>query len=123
MKRKILIASLLAAVFSISAFADGEAHIEAIKAPFHVGKTVMACGILAEVSHQESIHFLNFDKPFPEQTLAIVIFAADYAPFEARLGKLEHHVGARFCARGKIEEYNERLQIKLKNPQFLRLMK
>ena len=121
MKRKTFIASLLAVILCSPALADGEPRIDAGKAPFHVGKTVMACGILAEVSHQESIHFL--DKRYPEQTLTIVIFDSDYLPFEERLGKLENYIGAKFCARGKIEEYNERLQIKMKNPQFLRLMK
>ena len=123
MKRKIFIISLLVTILYTTALANGEPRIEAIKAPFYVGKTVMACGILTEVSHQESIHFLNFDKRYPEQTLTIVIFNSDYRPFEERLGKLENHIGAKFCARGKIEEYNERLQIKIKNPQFLRLMK
>lgn len=99
-----------------------EPKIEAYKAPFHVGKSVMACGRLAEVKHFSNRHYLNLDKRYPNQTLTILVWNKDYRWFENRFGDLDDYIGRRFCARGKIEDYKHNIQMQVKNPQFLRLM-
>ena len=99
-----------------------EPKIEAFKAPFHVGKTVMACGTLAETKHFSDRHYLNLDNKYPKQSLTVLVWNKDYRWFEQRFGKIDSYVGRRFCARGKIEEYKNNLQMKVTNPQFLRLM-
>ncbi|AWT50137.1 hypothetical protein DLE54_03620 [Psychrobacter sp. YP14] len=99
-----------------------EPKIEAYKAPFHVGKSVMACGNLAEIKHLSNRHYLNLDKRYPNQTLTVLVWDNDYRWFEERFGKIDSHIGRRFCARGKIEEYKNNIQMQIKNPQFLRLM-
>lgn len=114
--------------FAVIAISVGTVHaeevkIEAFKAPFHVGKTVMACGKLAETKHLSNRHYLNLDKNYPNQTLTILVWDNDYNWFEERFGKIDNMIGERFCARGTIAEYKNNLQIQLKNPQFLRLMK
>lgn len=121
MLKKILVTSLLS-LASVSSIAQ-EAKIEAIKAPFHVGKSVMACGQLAEVKHFDNRHYLNLDKKYPNQSLTLLVWDNNYKWFEERFGRIDHMVGQRFCARGTIEEYKNNLQIKVNNPQFLRLMK
>ena len=123
MKKVALIILLLSSMMKTVLYAAPEPRIEAIKVPFYVGQTVMACGRLAEVTHLEKIHFLNLDKAYHEQSLSIVIFADDYISFVRRFGDIDKLVGAKFCARGEIEDYRGRLQIIVKNPQFLRLMK
>lgn len=105
----------------VHTFAE-EPRIEAIKAPFYVGKSVMACGKLLEIKHFDNRHYLNLDKKYPNQSLTLLIWDNNYKWFEQRFGRIESMIGERFCARGTIEEYNNNLQIKVNNPQFLRLM-
>lgn len=100
-----------------------EAKIEALKAPFYVGQSVMACGNLVETKHLSNRHYLNLDKKYPNQTLTILVWDNDYRWFEERFGKIDAKIGQRFCGRGVIEEYKNNMQIQIKNPQFLRLMK
>lgn len=119
-KKIVVIAS--AVLFSITLSHATEPKIEAYKAPFHVGKTVMACGILAETKHFPNRHYLNLDKKYPKQSLTVLVWNKDYRWFEQRFGEIDSYVGRRFCARGKIEEYKNNLQMKVTNPQFLRLM-
>lgn len=109
-------------VFSSVAHSE-EPKIEAFKAAFHVGKSVMACGKVAEVKEGRSVIYLNLDKPYPNQTLGLLVWSSDRDRFEQRFGKLETFRGERVCARGQIEDYKGSLQIKLSNPQFLRLIK
>lgn len=100
-----------------------EPKIEAYKAPFYMGQTVMACGILVETKHLSNRHYLNFDRKYPNQTLTILVWDNDYRWFEERFGKIDAKIGQRFCGRGMIEEYKNNIQMQIKNPQFLRLMK
>ena len=99
-----------------------EPKIEAYKAPFHVGKSVMACGNLAQTKHLSNRHYLNLDKKHPNQSLTILVWDNDYRWFEEKFGKIDSYVGRRFCVRGTIEDYKGNLQIKVSKPQFLRLM-
>lgn len=100
-----------------------EPKIEAFRAAFHVEQSVMACGQLVEVKHLSNRHYLNLDKPYPNQTLTLLVWDNDYRWFEERFGKIDSMIDQRFCARGKIEEYKNNMQMQIKNPQFLRLMK
>ena len=100
-----------------------EDKIEAVKAAFYLDKTVMACGRLTEVKHFDNRHYLNLDNKYPNQSLMVLVWNNNYKWFEERFGKIEGMIGERFCARGKIEEYRNNLQIKVNNPPFLRLMK
>lgn len=119
-----IIVTLAISIFSLSSIASNanEPKIEAFKAPFHVGKTVMACGNLAQVKHLSNRHYLNLDKKYPNQALTVLVWDSDYRWFEERFGSIEGFVGRRFCARGKIEEYKNNMQVQVTNPQFLRLM-
>ncbi|WP_061038153.1 hypothetical protein [Vibrio coralliirubri] len=100
-----------------------EARIEAYKAPFHVGETVMACGEVVQVSKGKKAHYLNLDNKYPNQTLTVLIWDNNLQGFKARFGELSQLEDQRVCARGKITEYKNSLQIQVSNPQFLRLMK
>lgn len=122
MIRQLLLGVTLLIGTSLQANAE-EPKIEAIKAAFYVGKPVMACGILKETKHLSNRHYLNLDKPYPNQSLTLLVWDNDYRWFEERFGKIDGHIGKRFCARGTIEEYKNNLQIQVGNPQFLRLMK
>ena len=118
-KYLICLGLLLSQVTHVAANED---KIEAFKAPFHVGKSVMACGTLAEIKHLPKVHYLNLDKKYPNQSLTLLIWDTEYPWFEQRFGNMDAMLGQRVCARGKIEAYKSNLQIKITNPQFLRLM-
>lgn len=119
-----IVVTLAISIFSLCSIASNanEPKIEAFKAPSHVGKTVMACGNLAQVKHLSNRHYLNLDKKYPNQALTVLVWDSDYRWFEERFGSIEGFVGRRFCARGKIEEYKNNMQMQVTNPQFLRLM-
>jgi DNA/RNA endonuclease YhcR with UshA esterase domain len=121
--------NLLVAVFAFvvgwSAFSRtvlAEDQIEAIRAPFYVGKNVLACGRVAQVTVRSNVTYINLDRPYPNHTLGLVIWQSSLTDYESRLGKLSALEGRRVCARGLIEEYRSKLQIIMRNPQFLRLM-
>lgn len=110
-------------IFIFSSFAEQEEKIEAFKSAFYVGRSVMACGVVTEIVDLDKVHIINLDKKFPNQTLALVIFDNDYQKFLKKFYDLESLIEERVCARGIIEDYKDRLQIVIKNPQFLRLIK
>lgn len=97
-------------------------RIEASKAYLYVGKSVMACGTLAEINHLPNRHYMNFDKKYPNQSLTALIWNKDYRWFENRYGKIDNYVGSRFCVIGNVAPTQNYLQINVTNPQFLKLM-
>lgn len=99
-----------------------EDQIEAIRAPFYVGKSVLACGRVMQVTVRSNVTYINLDRSYPNHTLGLVIWQSSLADYENRFGKLSALEGRRVCARGLIEEYRNKLQIIMRNPQFLRLM-
>lgn len=101
---------------------SGFERIEAYRAPFYVGKQVMACGVLAGTSKFAKGMYLSLDKKYPNQTLTLVVWNESVGPIEAKFGSLNNKIGHTFCALGTIEKYKKHLQIQVENPQFLRLM-
>ena len=101
--------SLLSLMFISVTVNAQEIKIEANKAAFHVGKSVMACGQLVETKHLSNRHYLNLDRKYPNQSLTLLVWDKDYQWFESRFGKIDDMIGSRFCARGKVEEYKNNL--------------
>lgn len=101
---------------------QAEEQIEALRAPFHVGETVLACGRVAQVSARSDVTYINLDRPYPNHTLALVVWQSNLLAYESRFGRLSTLEGKRVCALGTIEHYRNGLQVIMKNPQFLRLM-
>ena len=100
----------------------GVERIEAYRAPFYVDKQVMACGALAGASKFSKGLHLSLDKPYPHQTLTLIVWDQSIAPLEAKFGSFNSKIGRTFCALGTIQKYKKNLQIQIENPQFLRLM-
>ena len=108
----------LVAVFGSFYLQASEPKIEAYKAAFYMGKTVMACGTLVETKHLSNRHYLNLDKKYPNQTLTILVWDNDYRWFEERFGKIDTKIGQRFCGRGLVEEYKNNIQMQIKILNF-----
>jgi hypothetical protein len=74
----------------------------------HVGKTMTVCGPVATTRYDPATAggptFLNLDRPFPDQSLTVVVYAADRAQF----GEPEtRYRGKSICATGVIEELTQ----------------
>lgn len=109
-------------VLTLTTFSYGQTTIEAHQATSHIGKSVTACGKLADFKHFRKVHFFNLDHPYPNQTLTIVIFNPEYDDFISHFGGgLEQFMGDRVCASGVITSYDNRLEIKLQNPIDLKI--
>ena len=121
MYKSRLIAVLISLFFT--KFAMAANTIEASKAPFHVGETLLACGQAVEVKKLTNRTVINFAKPYPNQPLAVIIWNSDTAGFEKKFGSLAGIEGGKVCAYGEIVDYKGSLQVIVKKDSYLRLMK
>lgn len=109
------------AIFAGSVQAE-EPRIDSSKAAFYVGSNAMVCGVVREVKSFSKGIYLNMGRTYPDQHVSVLIWDSDVAGFNSRFGDLSVFGGKRTCVRGLIEAYKNSLQIKVSNPQFLRLM-
>lgn len=100
-----------------------EPMIDSSKAAFHVGKDAMVCGKVHEVRPFNKGTYINVGGRYPNQHISFLVWNTDQQKFNARFGSLTGFLGEQACARGTVENYKNTLQIKVANPQFLRLMK
>lgn len=101
----------------------GELAIDSSKSAFHVGETVMVCGTVSQVTEFRKGTYLNFGDRYPRQHIAVVVWNTNADGFRERFGSLQSFEGRRACARGEITEFRSALQMKVSNPQFLRLLR
>jgi hypothetical protein len=92
--------------------------IASSEASSHVGEQVTVCGFVADARFVPSSRgkptYLNFDRPFPDHSFAVVIFGKvrgrwDQPPEDT-------YSGRRTCARGMIGEYRGKPQIIANTP-------
>lgn len=103
--------------------ARAESTIDSSKAAFYVGKEAMVCGTVYEVKPFSKGTYINMGARYPNQHISFLVWDSDLPKFTQRFGGLDVFKDARACARGLIESYKNTLQIKVSNPQFLRLLK
>ncbi len=101
--------------------AQAEPKIQATQSPQYVGQYVTVCGNLAGYKHFSKVHFFNLDRPYPNQSLTVVIFNDTYKKVRRKFGVLENFVGQKLCATGKIAEYKGRLEIKVNKVSRLKI--
>lgn len=121
MKNASLVAGVLTYLSIVTAHA--EPAIDSSKAPFYVGQEAMVCGTVYEVKPFSKGTYINMGARYPNQHISFLVWDSDQPKFNARFGGLSVFQGAQACARGLIENHKNTLQIKVSNPQFLRLMK
>lgn len=103
--------------------AHSEPTIDSSKAAFYVGKEAMVCGTVFEVKPFSRGTYINMGARYPNQHISFLVWDSELPKFNQRFGGLAVFKGARACGRGLIESYKNTLQIKVSNPQFLRLLK
>ena len=117
---KFLIVALLL-VFSHAAIAQNEVPLADLKA--HVGDTVITCGTVSSayyaIKAKNSPTFLNIGSKYPNQLLTVVIWEDartkfNFKPEETLLGK-------QVCISGMLELFENKPQIKIINPEQIRI--
>jgi DNA/RNA endonuclease YhcR with UshA esterase domain len=113
----MLVMSVAVAGWLAAAQAEPLVPNEAAK---HVGETATVCGLVAGAKFAAQVRggttFLDFDKPYPNATFTALIFASDRAKFGAPEKTAQ---GKDVCVTGKIEMYQGKPQIVLKDPKQL----
>ena len=114
---RLLIASTALGAGTVAGLADPLAPENAVK---HPGETVTVCGQVAGAKFAAQIRggttFLDFSKPYPDSPFTALIFGSDRAKFGTPEKTAQ---GKDFCVTGKIEMYQGKPQIVLKDPKQL----
>jgi hypothetical protein len=113
----LLVASAALAGWAAAAQADPLTPTDAVK---HPGETVTVCGQVVGAKFAAWVRggttFLDFGKPYPDTPFTALIFASDRAKFGTPEKTAQ---GKDFCVTGKIEMYQGKPQIVLKDPKQL----
>ena len=122
-KSMTLFVQLFAAItlFSMSLSSSADTQIKSTDAAFHVGKSVIACGVVIETKRFKRGIYLNMDKPYPHQSLTLVAWEDDLPAFQERFGSVEKLEGKAVCAQGQINQYRGNSQISLTNAYSLKM--
>jgi hypothetical protein len=96
------------------------ANINAQDAPRYVGETATICGVVASTNFARQVPgkatFLDMDKPYPNETVTVLIWGED----RDRFGALEStFLQKRVCATGQIQLYRGRPQVIVHDPREL----
>ena len=114
---RLLISCAALAGWTAAAQADPLAPGDAVK---HPGETVTVCGQVAGAKFAAQVRggttFLDFGKPYPDSPFTALIFASDRSKFGTPEKTAQ---GKDFCVTGKIEMYQGKPQIVLKDPKQL----
>ena len=93
-------------------------RITSIESQQHIGETATVCGLVASARGFESPDggrsYLNFDRPFPNQTFAVMIEGANRAKFKTPPDLLFN--GKNICVTGSIVNYRGKPEIVVEDP-------
>jgi hypothetical protein len=90
-------------------------------ASFNIGKNVIACGHIKEISSFSKGTYLNYDNKYPNQSLTVVIFDDRLSSVIQHVGNVDNLLNKQVCAAGKVSEYRGRHQIVLNNGYSIKL--
>jgi DNA/RNA endonuclease YhcR with UshA esterase domain len=100
-------------------------NIPSAQAQQHVGETTTVCGLVASTRYvdrdRDRPTYLNFDQPYPNQTLAVLIPSRSRASFNEPPEVL--FKGKTVCVIGLIVEYRGKPQIVVENPSQIVIQK
>lgn len=92
--------------------------ISSAEAAAHIGDTLTVCGRVEAARWVQDTSgrptYLNFDRGFPNQTLAVVIWPEARKKF--KFPPEETFRGKRVCVRGTIRKYRDKPQIEVEEP-------
>jgi hypothetical protein len=83
-----------------------------------VGETITVCGPVVSASYFEHIRgeptFLNFDRPYPDQTFTVVIWGRNRGKFDVSPHRL--YADKQLCVTGTVDTYKGMPQIVVESP-------
>jgi hypothetical protein len=93
-------------------------RVSSVESQQHIGETATVCGLVASARGLESPDggrsYLNFDRPYPNQTFAVVIEGANRAKFKSPPDVLFN--GKTVCVTGSIVNYHGKPEIIVEDP-------
>ena len=98
--------------------AGGARKIGAAEAGKHYQETCIVTGKVAQVTIRERLVYLNLDKPYPATPFTGVIFARATNQF----GDLSKLKGRHVEIKGRVEDYNGKVQIVLNSTNQLKVV-
>lgn len=107
----------IAVLLALSPAPASAAEIAAPEAAQHVGESATVCGVVASAHDVERSRlqptFLDLDRPYPNESFAVVIFGSDRAKFGTPERAFLHQ---RICATGEISLYQGRPEMVVHDP-------
>jgi DNA/RNA endonuclease YhcR with UshA esterase domain len=94
------------------------AKIGSAEASKWIGKQVIVTGVVAQVSVRPSLIFLNFDKAYPSNLFTAIVRNKNTNEFES-LSALR---GKAVSVKGKITDYNGKLEMELTRKAQLKIL-
>jgi hypothetical protein len=95
--------------------------IESSQVASHVGSEAVVCGTIIEVRTFSKGVYLNLGASYPREHLGLLVWNDNVPKLAAVFGGLTSLRGKRACARGLLESYKGRVQMKVSDPKALRL--
>lgn len=89
---------------------------------FYVGKTISVYGNVSEVIHFDNRTFINLGEPYPREEISILILNNDLSSFTQVFNDLSNWEGYQICCTGTIEIYKQHIQMKIHNPEMIKVM-
>ncbi|MGO9022468.1 MAG: DNA-binding protein [Syntrophobacteraceae bacterium] len=116
----LLIIMLLAGLVSI---AHAQETISSQDAAKFIGQQKTVCGTVGSThfapKREGQPTFIDFEKPYPNQVLTALIWGSDRGKFEKPPEML--YSGKEICVTGRIESYEDRPAIVVKDPSQLKV--
>lgn len=98
-------------------------QIDARSAASYIGQNVTACGAVAQYTRFKKGVYLNLDKPYPKQSLTVVIWDDMLTAVESKFGKLDSLMGVELCANGQVNEYKRQPRIEISDISALHTLR
>ncbi len=115
----LILGLMLSRVYQPEPALKPEGTIDAHEAAQFSGKVMVVCGVVASTDYREDIGgqptFLNFGRPYPDQTFTAVIWGRDLNKWN--VSPHIHYAGRSICVTGRIEEHNDSPQIIVSSPE------
>ena len=105
----------------IATASSGASKIESIDARFHVTEEVFVCGKVSQISPFSKGVYLNMDRKYPYQSIAVIVWKEDVNAVQNVHGSLSGLLNKRICVEGTITKYKDAVQIKVNNAYAIKL--
>lgn len=90
-----------------------KSYIETRSVSSYLGREITACGRVAQYVPFDKGAYLHFDKPYPQQTVTLVLWGHMLSSIERKLGRVNNLVGVDLCAHGYIERNDSNLHMQI----------